>query len=129
MVSREKDAFGGMKFGSCFFGWLTASGTAVLLAAVVTGVGAALGLSRDVEAATTSATETESVGLVGGILLVAIIFVAYLAGGTGGRMRDSRSSKALVSGSAVIMAILLPLPAVVTNDSTPSSVNTHRGSQ
>ena len=87
VVSREKDAFGGMKFGSCFFGWLTASGTAVLLAAVVTGVGAALGLSRDVEAATTSATQTESVGRVGGILLVAIIFVAYLAGGyVAGRM-------------------------------------------
>jgi len=32
-----------MKFGSCFFGWLTASGSAVLLAALVTGVGAALG--------------------------------------------------------------------------------------
>ena len=41
MVGREKDAFGGMKFGSCFFGWLTASGTAVLLVALVTGVGAA----------------------------------------------------------------------------------------
>ena len=43
VVSREKDAFGGMKFGSCFFGWLTASGSAVLLAGLVTGVGAARG--------------------------------------------------------------------------------------
>ena len=24
VVGRQKDAFGGMKFGSCFFGWLTA---------------------------------------------------------------------------------------------------------
>ena len=46
VVGRQKDAFGGMKFGSCFFGWLTASGTAVLLAALVTGVGAAMGAQR-----------------------------------------------------------------------------------
>src|SRR5688572_30322420 len=109
VVSREKDAFGGMKFGSCFFGWLTASGTAVLLAAVVTGVGAALGLSRDVEAATTSATQTESIGLVGGILLVAIIFVAYLAGGyVAGRMARFNGLKQGLGVWlwAVIMAIL-----------------------
>jgi hypothetical protein len=87
VVSREQEAFGGMKFGSCFFGWLTASGTAVLLAALVTGVGAALGLSRNVQEAGTSPAQTESVGFVGGILLLAIIFVSYLAGGyVAGRM-------------------------------------------
>ena len=76
-----------MKFGSCFFGWLTASGTAVLLAAIVTGIGAALGLSRNVETADTTAAGTASVGLVGGITLLAIIFVSYLAGGyVAGRM-------------------------------------------
>jgi hypothetical protein len=76
-----------MKFGSCFFGWLAASGTAVLLAAIVTGVGAALGLSQNVETAGTTTAGTESVGLVGGIVLLAIIFVSYLAGGyVAGRM-------------------------------------------
>ena len=48
VVGRQRELFGGMKFGSCFFGWLTASGTAVLLAALVTGIGAALGLGRSV---------------------------------------------------------------------------------
>src|SRR6187549_3156018 len=87
VVGRQKDVFGGMKFGSCFFGWLTASGTAVLLAALVTGIGAALGLSRDVQEAGTSPAQTQSVGLFGGIVLLAIIFVAYLAGGyVAGRM-------------------------------------------
>ena len=87
VAGREKEAFGGMKFGSCFFGWLTASGTAVLLAAIVTGIGAALGLSRNVETADTAAAGTASVGLVGGITLLAIIFVSYLAGGyVAGRM-------------------------------------------
>lgn len=87
VVDREKEAFGGMKFGSCFFGWLTASGTAVLLAAIVTGVGAALGLTQNVETAGTTPAGTESVGLIGGIVLLVIIFVAYLAGGyVAGRM-------------------------------------------
>ena len=63
------------------------SGTAVLLAAILTGVGAALGLSQNVETAGTTTAGTESVGLVGGIVLLAIIFVAYLAGGyVAGRM-------------------------------------------
>jgi len=87
VVGRQRELFGGMKFGSCFFGWLTASGTAVLLAAVATGIGAALGLSRNVGAVGTSPAPTQSVGFVGGIVLLAIIFVSYLAGGyVAGRM-------------------------------------------
>jgi hypothetical protein len=116
VVSREKDVFGGMKFGSCFFGWLTASGTAVLLAAIVTGVGAALGLSRDVEAAGTSPTQTESVGLVGGIVLLAIIFVSYLAGGyVAGRMARFNGLKQGLGVWlwAVIIAILVALAGML----------------
>ena len=87
VVDRQKEAFGGMKFGSCFFGWLTAAGTAVLLGAIVTGVGTALGMTRNVETAGTTPAGTESVGLIGGIILLAIIFVSYLAGGyVAGRM-------------------------------------------
>jgi len=87
VVGQQRELFGGMKFGSCFFGWLTASGTAALLAALVTGIGAALGLSRNVGAAGTSPAQTQSVGFVGGIVLLAIIFVSYLADGyVAGRM-------------------------------------------
>jgi hypothetical protein len=88
---RQKAAFGGMKFGSCFFGWLTASGAAVLLAAIATGIGVALGLSPNggtLETSIgTSPVLTESVGWVGGIGLLAIVFLSYLAGGyVAGRM-------------------------------------------
>jgi len=87
VVGRQKEAFGGMKFGSCFFGWLTASGTAVLLAALVTGIGTALGFSPNVDMANPTPVQTQSIGLVGGIVLLAIIFVSYLAGGyVAGRM-------------------------------------------
>jgi hypothetical protein len=110
VVSRQKDAFGGMKFGSCFFGWLTASGTAVLLAALVTGVGAALGLTRDVDVTNPTPAQTESISFVGGIVLLAIIFVAYLAGGyVAGRMARFNGLKQGLGVWlwAVIMAILV----------------------
>jgi hypothetical protein len=110
VVGRQKEAFGGMKFGSCFFGWLTASGTAVLLAALVTGVGAALGLSRNVDVTNPTPAQTESIGFVGGIVLLAIIFVAYLAGGyVAGRMARFNGLKQGLGVWlwAVIMAILV----------------------
>jgi hypothetical protein len=110
VVGRQKDVFGGMKFGSCFFGWLTASGTAVLLVALVTGVGAALGLSQNVDVTNPTTTQTESIGLVGGIVLLAIIFVSYLAGGyVAGRMARFNGLKQGLGVWlwAVIIAILV----------------------
>jgi hypothetical protein len=110
VVGRQKDAFGGMKFGSCFFGWLTASGTAVLLVALVTGVGAALGLSQSVDVTNPTTAQTESIGFIGGIALLAIIFVSYLAGGyVAGRMARFNGLKQGLGVWlwAVIMAILV----------------------
>jgi len=112
VVGRQKDAFGGMKFGSCFFGWLTASGAAVLLIALVTGVGAALGLTQNVDVTNPTAAQTESIGFVGGIILVAIIFVSYLAGGyVAGRMARFNGFKQGLGVWlwAVIMAILVAI--------------------
>jgi hypothetical protein len=90
VVAREKEAYGGMKFGSAFFGWLAASGTAVLLTALVASAGAVLQLSGTVgtvDTTNTSANQVRTVGLVGGIVLLAVIFVAYFAGGyVAGRM-------------------------------------------
>jgi hypothetical protein len=110
VVGRQKDAFGGMKFGSCFFGWLTASGTAVLLVALVTGVGAALGLSQNVDVTNPTTAQTESIGFIGGIVLLAIIFVSYLAGGyVAGRMARFNGLKQGLGVWlwALIMAILV----------------------
>ena len=47
VVAEQRERFGGMKFGACFFGWLTATGTAVILTALLTAVGAGVGLARD----------------------------------------------------------------------------------
>lgn len=86
VVEREKESFGGMKFGSCFFGWLTATGTVVLLAALVSAAGAAVGLSQGIDPA--DATQNPgTVGLAGGIALLVVILIGYYCGGyVAGRM-------------------------------------------
>ncbi len=86
VVEREKERFGGMKFGSCFFGWLTATGTVVLLAALVSAAGAAVGLSQGVQPAD-AAQNPGPVGLIGGIALLVVILIGYYCGGyVAGRM-------------------------------------------
>jgi len=87
VVARQREEFGGMKFGSAFFGWLAATGMAVLLIAIVAAAGTALGYTADVNTTNPTAGEVESIGIVGGIALLAIIFVAYFCGGyVAGRM-------------------------------------------
>ncbi|HMO10045.1 MAG TPA: hypothetical protein PKB06_00725, partial [Actinotalea sp.] len=45
VLARERAEFGGFKPGSAFFGWLAAAGTAVLLSALLAGVGAVVGVT------------------------------------------------------------------------------------
>lgn len=90
VVDRQRDQFGGVKIGSAFFGWLTATGMAVILTAVVAATGAAIGLGilQDPDVAAEEATENpETVGWVGAIVLLIIVFIAYWCGGyVAGRM-------------------------------------------
>src|ERR671920_797588 len=46
VVDREREALGGVKVGSAFFGWLAATGMAVLLTALVAAGGAAVSLAQ-----------------------------------------------------------------------------------
>jgi hypothetical protein len=117
VIAREKDEFGGMKFGSAFFGWLTATGTAVLLTALVAGAGAAIGLGSNVnpdEVADDAAQNAGTIGLVGAIAVLVILFIAYYAGGyVAGRMaRFSGAKQGLAVWLwALIIAVIL---AIVT---------------
>ena len=45
VVAREREQYGGVKIGAAFFGWLTATGTAVLLTALLAAAGVAVGLA------------------------------------------------------------------------------------
>ena len=80
---RQRDRFGGMNWGATFFGWLVAIGMGTILTAIVAAAGAALGLTK----ASTAQDNAETIGIVGGALLIAIAFVAYYCGGyVAGRM-------------------------------------------
>jgi hypothetical protein len=93
VVDREREQFGGMKFGAAFFGWLTATGLAVLMLSILAAAGVAFGLASTAnvdQAVQQSQNQTgtaRTVGLVGAIVLLVILFVAYLSGGyVAGRM-------------------------------------------
>jgi hypothetical protein len=87
VVARERERFGGMKFGASFFGWLTATGMAVLLTALLAAAGAGLGLATKVNVTNAVPNQPQTIGLVGAIVLLVIIFLAYFAGGyVAGRM-------------------------------------------
>ena len=88
VLTREKEEFGGIKFGSAFFGWLAATGTAVLLTALVAGAGTAVSVATNTDPEQVAdAQSPETIGLAGGIALLAIMFIAYYCGGyVAGRM-------------------------------------------
>ena len=86
LVRQQRDQFGGMKFGACFFGWLTATGTAVLLTGLLTAVGLGVGTQQDLTPAQ-AAGNAGTLGVVSAIVLLVVILVAYYCGGyVAGRM-------------------------------------------
>lgn len=97
VLEKEKEEFGGMKFGSAFFGWLTATGTAVLLTALLAAIGTAVGLGApgDAEdAADAVASNADTVSWIGAIALAVVLFVAYYCGGyVAGRMARFSGAK------------------------------------
>jgi MFS family permease len=82
---RQREEFGGLHWGSGFFGWLVAVGIATLLTALVSAGGAAVGLTQ--VSGQEASESAEAVGIIGGVLLLLILLVAYYAGGyVAGRM-------------------------------------------
>lgn len=87
VVAREKEAFGGLKVGSAFFGWLAAVGTAVLLTALLAAVITAVRVAGGQQATTDPATIVAGSGLRTDVAIIVILFVAYYCGGyVAGRM-------------------------------------------
>jgi hypothetical protein len=82
----QRERFGGADGTAIFFGWLSALGLAALLMAVVAAAGTRLGFARGV--GTVDATgNAATIGIVGAAILVAILLLAYFAGGyVAGRM-------------------------------------------
>lgn len=115
VIQREKEEYGGIKWGSAFFGWLTATGTAVLLTALVAATGAAVGLGAagtPQNAADGAAQNAQTVGIVGAIALVVVLFLAYYCGGyVAGRMArfDGAKQGLAVWLWALVIAIVVAI--------------------
>jgi hypothetical protein len=83
--ARQREEFGGINWGSAFFGWLVAVGMAAILIGLLSAAGAAFGLGDVSESDAESNAET--IGIVGGILLILVLGAAYYCGGyVSGRM-------------------------------------------
>jgi hypothetical protein len=86
-VAAQRDRFGGIKWGAAFFGWLSANGLAVILLALLSAGGLALGLAHGVNTADEAVDQANEIGIGGGIAVLVVLFLAYLAGGyVAGRM-------------------------------------------
>lgn len=119
VVAREHERFGGVKVGSAFFGWLSATGALVLLTALAAGIAALVAsFSGGIDDAVDEAQrDLASAGLWGVVILLVIWFVAYYAGGyVAGRMArfDGAKQGAAVWVWAVAIAILAALVGIAT---------------
>ncbi|XAS65452.1 hypothetical protein VUN84_07365 [Micrococcaceae bacterium Sec5.8] len=116
VLAEEKKQFGGMKFGSAFFGWLTATGMVVLLTAVSTAIGAGIGMATSTDPGQAASRDPQTVSIIGGIVLAVVLFVAYYCGGyVAGRMArfDGAKQGIAVWLWAIIVAIIVAIAGAI----------------
>jgi MFS family permease len=112
-VDAQHARFGGIKWGAAFFGWLTANGFAVILIALLSAAGVALGLAENVDTADEAAQQAETLGIGGGIAILVVLFLAYLAGGyVAGRMARFDGARQGLAVWIIGLLVVLLLAAV-----------------
>jgi hypothetical protein len=115
-VDAQHARYGGIKWGAAFFGWLSANGLAVLLLAILSAAGVAFGLAQ-LDTADEAAQQATTIGLTGGIALLVVLFLAYLAGGyVAGRMSrfdGARQGLAVWLIGLVVVVVLAVLGVVL----------------
>ena len=108
---RQRERFGGINWGSGFFGWLVATAVALLLTSIVGAIAAGAGSNEEV---TRSVAEREAgtIGIVAAVVLLVVLMIAYYTGGyVAGRMSRFDGGK---QGMAVwIIGLLVTILAVV----------------
>jgi hypothetical protein len=109
-VERQHEEFGGFNWGAAFFGWLVAVGITALLTAFLSAAGAAIGLTD------LSGSDADTLSVVGGILLIAVLALGYYAGGyVAGRMSrfDGGRQGLAVWLIGLVVALLLAAAGVI----------------
>ena len=115
--ARQRDEFGGINWGAAFFGWLVAIGVAAILVAILTAAGAAVGLYDS--SGSSAPNSPDEISLGGGIALIAVLMVAYFAGGyVAGRMSRFDGGRQGLGTWAVglIVAVLFAAAALIFGD-------------
>jgi hypothetical protein len=107
MHDRQRIRFGGISWGSAFFGLLSAIGLAAILLGVVAAAGVAIGVS---EIKDVTKGNAETIGVGGAILVLAILALSWFCGGyVAGRMArfdGSRQGLAVWVWTVLIGAVL-----------------------
>lgn len=124
VVSREKEKYGGIKIGSAFFGWLTATGATVLLLALAAAITALIGTTTGGvdQAASEAGSNPLMTGIAGAVVLLLVWFLAYYCGGyVAGRMARFNGAKQGVAVWvwAVLISIILFVGGLMAGSSIP----------
>lgn len=108
---RQREEFGGINWGSAFFGWLVAVGITALLTALLSAAGTAIGLTELSDAEARSSAET--ISIIGGVLLILVLAIGYYAGGyVAGRMSRFDGSRQGLGVWVIGLAVTLLLAIV-----------------
>jgi hypothetical protein len=119
VLDRQRRAFGGVKIGAAFFGWVTAIGTFVLLSVGVLALMVVLSIATDTDpgsATDDAASNTAAVSLLAAILLAVVTFGAFFCGGyVAARMSrfDGLLQGLAVWGWSIAVPVVLWLAALV----------------
>jgi hypothetical protein len=114
--ARQRAEYGGINWGAAFFGFLVAVGMAAILLGLLSAAGAAFGLTDMSQ--TEANRNADTIGLVGGILLVAGVALAYwFAGYVSGRMSRFDGARQGVGSWAmgVVVTIALAIAGWIIN--------------
>jgi amino acid transporter len=111
-VEAQRSRYGGIKWGASFFGWLSANGLAALLLALLSAAGVAIGLTQGVPSTDEATEQADTIGLAGGIVLLIVLFLAYLAGGyVAGRMARFDGARQGIAVWIIGLIVVLVLAA------------------
>jgi hypothetical protein len=113
MHDRQRVRFGGISWGSAFFGLLSAIGLAAILLGIVAAAGVTVGVSK-IEDVTKGNADT--IGLGGAILVLAILALSWFCGGyVAGRMArfDGMRQGIAVWVWTVVVGLVLAIAAII----------------
>jgi hypothetical protein len=118
-AAAERQKFGGMKVGSAFFGWLAATGMAVLLTALLSAIGLGAGMATGTDAGQAAEQALRSPtawGITAAIIWALVLLVSYYCGGyVAGRMArfDGARQGIAVWLWAIVIAVILAVVGLV----------------